>query len=221
MCEQANLALSSKAYASYLVAGQVTARLGEDVESSTRTASCLALLQSHLGAHASSITGIHFFCTPVEDVNMDPFFSACMRFEVEQAANFLLYRCVIFNTLPAALQFTACASNDAGAGARRARGMSNLTSLKLQHIEVGLPPMACIAQQLTELDLEGSTLHTDCSPEESTAFFSSFVQLARANFAEATLDTSLADTQLPSLRELSIQGFMKLLGEEYSDGIRS
>lgn len=95
--------------------------------------------------------------------------------------------------------------------------MRNLTSLKLQHMDVVLPSLACIAQQLVELDLEDSALCTGCSREDSTAFLSAFVQLERANFTDASLDASLAATQLPSLRELSIGGFTTLLPDECRD----
>jgi hypothetical protein len=97
--------------------------------------------------------------------------------------------------------------------------MSNLTTLKLQHIEVALPAMACIAAQLVDLDLEGSELHTGCSSaEEPTAFFSSCAQLARANFSHASLDAPLAATQLPSLRELSVEYFTRPDPDDYGYG---
>jgi hypothetical protein len=89
------------------------------------------------------------------------------------------------------------------------RYLQSLTKLTCFSVEVALPPLACVARQLSYLLLHGCLLFSDCPPGKSTDVFSAtkWEQLQVLDLTCASIDAPIMAVDMPALHALRISKF--------------
>jgi hypothetical protein len=100
------------------------------------------------------------------------------------------------------------------------RRLTHLTSLAVNQVEVWLPALACIAPQLTHLNLATCRLQTGSG---DTDIFAACERLTKLDLELSCLDNTIGSVLLPSLKELLLIGITYQLasgGEQHYECVK-